>query len=365
MLQAVGHQQHGGAATEHAPAPAPVERVQRLRDAGAAGPVVDHAHHLGHRVVRVLASQRPRDVRQPRAEHERLHAHVGRLRAGGDRVQEVQEHARVAAHAAGDVDQRHQRRRTGTPHAARKGDDLATAARAVAQQCAQVDARAGRRRPLAAGDDRREQRRQLPEHAARSVPLGGGHRIEVRLAQRLALGPTHLRIDLDALALRRRLGLALRLEQRLGQASVLRRRRRRSTLLLADLRQQHAHHLPEQVRVLPEDVERLVEQCAMLGAIDQAAMQGGVEVTARGQPGDLQRIERQQHAVGADGHTRRAQDASEVHDVVGEVQFSSRVTRRFASRAQDSPACAGIRLRAPLRSGRALRPCTGFPAARE
>ena len=44
VLETVGHQQHGRTAAQHAATPAPVELVQRLRDARAAGLILIARH---------------------------------------------------------------------------------------------------------------------------------------------------------------------------------------------------------------------------------------------------------------------------------------------------------------------------------
>ena len=111
--------------------------VQRLADAGAAGPV---GHGVGdhlERHLRIAGAQLAGDVGQPRAEQEDVDA----VAVVGHRVQEVQQDLRVAAHRAGDVAQHDQRRRAGHAAVAGDGQDFAALAQAGAD-----GARAGRSR---------------------------------------------------------------------------------------------------------------------------------------------------------------------------------------------------------------------------
>ena len=114
----------------------------------------------------------------------------------------------------------------------------------------------------------------------RGAPLVGAHGLEVGVAQQLALAPGERGVELDRLFGGSARGAALvrsGTAPRRGagsRASVAARR------LRLHARQQHRQHAAEQVGVAPEDVERLVEQRAVLGAVDQAGGQRRVEVAA-------------------------------------------------------------------------------------
>ena len=86
-----------------------------------------------------------------------------------------------------------------------------------------------------------------------------------------------------------------------------------------DLRQQQLHRLLEQIGLAPEDVERLVEQLALVAPVHEHGVQGPVEVAA---PPDADRLDRAdgiQHLARADRHAGGAQRTREVHDVDGEA----------------------------------------------
>ena len=230
----------------------------------------------------------------------------------GDGVQEMQEHARVAAHAAGDVAQHHQRRMPGNARAALQRDDLRPAPHARAQRRRQVDARSpgiGAKTPRLHFGNRQAQAR---DQFFRLRQLGAGHGLEVRVLQQLALGKGKAGVDLDLLLFLLRL-LALGI-QRLRQA-VARLRRLRLTGAAVDLRQQQAHDALEHLRVAPEDVKRLIKQFLLLALGQEHRRQRPVEILAPLDTGGLERPQRVDHPVRADGQPGRAQHAGEMHDV--------------------------------------------------
>ena len=57
----------------------------------------------------------------------------------------------------------------------------------------------------------------------------------------------------------------------------------------------------------------------MLEAIDEAGLQHIVQLGARGNACDLQRLQREQRPVGADRKTRRAQQAGEMQHILGQL----------------------------------------------
>ena len=104
-LEPVGEEEHDRTLAEHAARPFAVELVQRRGDAGAAGPVRHRIRAGGERLVGVLPAELAGDVAEARAEQEGVHAP-----ALPEHMDEVEEHARVLAHRAGNVAERHDRR---------------------------------------------------------------------------------------------------------------------------------------------------------------------------------------------------------------------------------------------------------------
>src|SRR5580700_4487849 len=108
-LEPIGDEEDDRALGEHAARPKLVEGVQRRGDPGAAGPV-RHARRAGReRIVGIALAQRAGDIGQPRAEQERADA----FPCVGEVVQEMQKDAAILAHRAGNIEQRHDRRRFG------------------------------------------------------------------------------------------------------------------------------------------------------------------------------------------------------------------------------------------------------------
>jgi hypothetical protein len=110
-LQAVADQQHDGILAKKAPRPVPIEVPQAAADPRATGPIGHGGGDARQRDVDVAMLQVARDVREPRAEQEHVHA-VPVVR---DRVEKVQQHARIAVHRARDVAQHDKRRRAPLP----------------------------------------------------------------------------------------------------------------------------------------------------------------------------------------------------------------------------------------------------------
>ncbi len=267
VLEAVADQQHRGAAAQGTARPALVELVQAGRDARAARPVFDRAHHVGHRDIGVAALQQARGARQPRAEDETLDTRLGVAQC----MREVQQHARVAAHRARDVGQHHHRRwQRARPPPAQLAQ-FAAVARHRLQRAAPVDA-AGTERAFAAPRGQRlEHPAHLRQRAASGAPLVSAHGVEVGLAQHLAIAHRERGVELHLVV-----GLRLRCvgpgvgEQRVAQAPVL-ALLGQQRLLRAHLGQQHRAHAAFEVGVAPEQIERLVEKILVLDAVEHAS----------------------------------------------------------------------------------------------
>src|SRR5208337_50600 len=86
----------------------------------------------------------------------------------------------------------------------------------------------------------------------------------------------------------------------------------------------------------PEDLERLIEQQAVLVLLDEDSVQGRIEVVAIAKTRRLDRGERVEHRPRAERHARLAQRAGEIDDVLreraaaGEVGIGTRGDHRVA-----------------------------------
>ena len=204
-------------------APRPMRRpCSRLSSASggadprAARPVGDVIGGAGQRAVRIAAGQLARHAREPRPEHERLHAGPG----GDAGLQVLEHHPRVRRHRARDVADEHE-----PPRA------LGGLAVAALEQLAAVPQRSPDGRPQvvqlapasgaarAAGEPLRRAAGELDEQRPRQRALGVRVLGEVLLAQQLLLAPRGRHGNLVEHGRRRRLRgnacprRALRLDQ--------------------------------------------------------------------------------------------------------------------------------------------------------
>ena len=100
------------------------------------------------------------------------------------------------------------------------------------------------------------------------------------MLQQLAVGEGQGRLDLD-------FGRLVLVFRRFAPARLQRLLQAPAELLAlvrlgrhADLRQQHLHHLFQQARIAPEDVEGLVEDLALVAAVHEHRVQRPVEIVA-------------------------------------------------------------------------------------
>ena len=224
---------------QRAPRPVLVERPERFADARAAGPVVDRIGDAGQRPIAVAVAQQARHAGEPRPEHERLRADLGR---GRERLDEPQQQPRVALHRARDVAQDDERARLADlappdpRHELAAGPEVAPEHR-PGRQPAAVRVELVAARPAAL-----EARHQQVHQPLRLAQLGRGHPVELAVAQDLALRVGVGRDD-DALDRRFVVGVLVRSARdracraRPGRSSArcstgLRRRRRRDLLLV-------------------------------------------------------------------------------------------------------------------------------------
>ncbi len=272
-VEAVRHEQQAGVLAEQAPAPAPVEFAQAPADARAARPVLDRVRDARHRHVHVAVAQLAGDVGQARAEHENRDA----VAVVGDGVQEMQEHARVGIHRAGDVAQHHQRRVDAHRRLAHQRNDVAAFAQRFPQRGAQIYFFSIWMDSISSSANQRQRQAQLAQHLLRLGQLGRRHGVEVHALQHLARGEGEARVHLDLLLVQLLLGLLL-VEQGVRQALALLLLRLAGAAV--GLGQQRVHHLLDQLRIAPEDAKGLVEDRALLLLRQEHGRHGPVPVVA-------------------------------------------------------------------------------------
>lgn len=69
----------------------------------------------------------------------------------------------------------------------------------------------------------------------------------------------------------------------------------------------------------PERQKRLLKDRPMLEAVDETGFEHGSQVRAGADAGELERAQREQRPIGADGQARLAQQAREVQHVLSEM----------------------------------------------
>src|SRR5687767_10810455 len=145
--------------------------------------------------------------------------------------------------------------------------------------------------------------------------LGHRHLLEILAAQDFHGRMREGRVEIERVWLLLAPALAFHLvEHRFRQAAEARLLR----LVVSwprDLLEHQLHELLEHLRLLPEDMEGLVEDLLVLATLHEYGVQCPIEVLARFQRPCLRRIERIDHMTGPDGEARLAQHASEMHDV--------------------------------------------------
>ncbi len=193
----------------------------------------------------------------------------------------------------------------------------------------EIDGPAGLQRAPKAAPGVDAQAPGVGRKAPRAAIVLGHHELPDRLAGFLDFRRAHLREILGAQDLLFRHGearveiergnlpglVARRLEQRVGDAArpgfgAVR------LALAGRLRRQHRDQLLQQALAPPEDLERLVEQQAVLMLLDQDRMQRRIEVIAIAEARRLDRVERVEHGARAERHARLAQGAGEMDDVL-------------------------------------------------
>ena len=318
-IESVADQHDHGVLSENAARPALVEFLQRRSDARAAGPVGGGLRYRAQRNIDIAMPQMPGHVGKPGTEDKAVHA----VAVVGDGMQEVQEHARVAAHGARDVAEHDQGRVAAAVRAAAQRNDVGVAAQAGAQARTQVDLPAVRIGMQAPGSYLRNRQAQARDQAFGLLQFLRGHGLEVLALQAFDFGRAERGVRFDVLLLRPHRHF-LRQAQRLGDAIrglvllILRRR------CLSGLQQCAV----EQMALAPEQPERVVEEFEVLVAGQKDGRQRPVEILALLDAGEFQGAQPVQHPVRPDRHARFPQRAGEVNNVFSQIHVVSTSTQR-------------------------------------
>ena len=196
-LKPVGDEQHDRALGEHAARPQLVEGAQRRGDARAARPI----RHAAEQAASASSGSRSRSARVTlvsRVPNKNVRDALSRV---GERVQEMQEDAAVLAHRAGNIEQRHDRRRLGLRPDESQIDEIAAAFHAGAQRAADVDEMTVRMRRQPPRAHLVERQHQPLHRRFRRGDFGAGHLREIFLLQHFAVGHRQARVELDLAAL--------------------------------------------------------------------------------------------------------------------------------------------------------------------
>ncbi len=92
-----------------------------------------------------------------------------------------------------------------------------------------------------------------------------------------------------------------------------------TALPAVDLREEHRHDALEELRIAPENVERLIVDLELLAPVEKNARERPVEIVAPLDSGDLQRPYRVEHPVRPDRQPGGAQHPREMHHVLREM----------------------------------------------
>ena len=144
-----------------------------------------------------------------------------------------------------------------------------------------------------------------------------GHLLEVARAQHFPIRPGEGGVEFDfVLCLPGPCFAFAAGEERFAQAAA----ERAGVALRGDVDggEEEAGHAFQELRIAPEDVERLVEQWALVGPADEDRVQRPVEVVAPGNADCLDRAHRVEHRAAPHRKARCAQGSREVHEVGAE-----------------------------------------------
>ena len=307
-VEAIRHQQHGGALSEHTARPVHIEAVQRLADACAAIPVFHARRDTRQRLVHVAKFQLARDMGEAGSEQENLYA-VAVIRK---HMKEMEEDAGIDRHRARNIAKDDERRAAAAEIAPLQRDD-ATGTKCRPERGAHIDHVAARGGLGTAGANVVMGKMQAGNGGFRFREFGAGHLLEILDPQKFLGGEGFAAVDLDV-GFIQRFGPAFAKEG-FGETAaplLLARLRRR-----CHFRQHQRHHLVEKLRVAPEDVESLIEKFVFLVALHERCVERPVEVLACTDAGCFDRLDGIEHLARADAETGAAKHAGKMDDIFG------------------------------------------------
>jgi hypothetical protein len=314
-VESIAYEEDGRTLPEDAAAPATVEVEQAVSDASSSGPVADHAAHLDECIVDVAAPQCARDVGQPGTEREGVKAAA--LRPDG--MQEVQQHAGVPIHGAGNVAQDDEWHRSSMTPSSTQREPFAAGAQRPTYRCPHVDRSASGMGASASGDDIGQIEAKFSQHALGFCHLFESHRLEVTLHEDLASRDAQGGIEFDRFVF-----VLMRIPWGRGSKGctqpVVERPivipRRQFSGCLRQHQLQCAFH---QFRIAPEYLERLVKEHTLLGAIDERGLERDPEIVPASDVDERQGFDGRHDLARPDGQARAPQDAPERGHVFGQV----------------------------------------------
>ena len=316
-LKPVRDQKHHGALPQHPARPEPVEHMQRLADAGAAGPVPDSTRDLVDGLIRILRPHLPRNVGEPRAKQEG----VNPAPLLSDRMHEMQEDARVLAHGARNIGDDHQWRLDHARFAEARQDEAAAGAHGSAHGCARIDADRMVGRAETPRPDFIEGEFKVCDGTLGCREFRCRHLREILRAQDLVAGTRLACVNLDNRLFFRRASLVMALEKRFGNAGFAGLHLFLFAVRGRD-RREHRDHLFNEITGAPEQPERLVENLVVLATFHKHGMERPVEFLTAADAGDPHRFNRVARAGRTNLQPCLAQDAREIDDVVGDFSVA-------------------------------------------
>ena len=310
--------------------------MQAFANPRATFPVLRLRSGCLERGIDIAGCQMPGDVGQPCAEGEGVDLGPTRAFFVGHGVQEMQHHAGILAHGAGDIAQHNKVRPTLARLGPRDPPDLSTSPHGIAQRAPEIHAAAQQRRLTAAGLDGLNGQFQPGEH-----PFGFGHfrrrhLLKVQRAQLFLGTHCHGRVDLDLrpavlLFALRHIGDQI-IKQGLRRA-LFPRLRNLFLLHTPDRGHHERHHVFEILRIAPVEPKDLRKDHAMFGSVHKTRMQRPKKIDPFSEPCRLDRADCINHAARADRQTGAAQGTGEVDDVLRKARgigyFERKVFRHY------------------------------------
>ncbi len=234
-----------------------------------------------------------------------------------ERVEEAQQHPRVARHGPGDVAQGHDRRGTGAPAPPPQRQVVASPAKRRAHRALDVELRPAGHGPPTPREELPRRKAEPLDHAAGLAELGGRHLLEILRAEHLRVGERHPdRLGLLLLGPARRPGLGIeRLQDpAVGPASAWAAGESAARQELLE------DPVDRPVGLAPEEAEGLPERVAVLASLHPHGVERPVELVPVGRVDAREGVEPVEDLARAERQTGGAQEPPEAHDALGERQ---------------------------------------------